>query len=139
MLRASTVANETAAQKTGRFSSGPSDSFIPGVSPLTRPTSSASDLGFVTRLMPIVRTKQIIQAQIACHRLRVISLGLSEKVMTLARLGEINLSLKPKKIENDEIMPAIRPQNAPVLLVRRQNMPRSMVANNGALTQLKMA
>ena len=48
-------------------------------------------------------------------------------------------SLNAMKIENELTIPAMSPQNAPALVVRFQNMPSIIVANSGALTQLKIA
>ena len=55
------------------------------------------------------------------------------------RLAEIQPKRREMNSKKEDDIPTSSPQKAPAELVRFQNMPRSMVANSGALTQLKMA
>ena len=64
------------------------------------------------------------------------SLAVPERVRKLA---EIHWNLTARYMVKEEPMPAMRPQKAPLGVIHLTNMPRSMVAKSGALTQEKMA
>ena len=106
------------------------------VKPLTSPINFSFGFGLVNQLIIIVAKKQINQAHQARHRLLLISEGFSENVR-MTGLSQLNLI--PINIIKELTIPRIRPQNAPAEVHLAQNIPSSIVANNGAFTQLNMA
>src|SRR5437773_2106940 len=89
MLSAAVIARTSTASTAGLAYHAYSRSLDIGVKPRTRPTRSSRARGFVTRLMPIVRTKHAVHAQTAPQRFCAMSDGYVCHTASFEKRGDV--------------------------------------------------
>src|SRR5688500_13043929 len=112
----------------GREASSGSTRSSLGVSEYTRPRSSSTGFGLVTRDTTTLSTTSTTNATLAAR-----NAGPWPASGITPLLQEPNASSVRNAIATADDVPATRPTQPAVAVIRFQNMPRMNVANNGAL------